>query len=149
MTHYLINAYDRYATFWQYADSGPNPGDQDEFNGSLQGLKKCVPHLLSPLPVSQASMRLESFLVADGRPYQTASPSVEHKLYSYVIEYKKETCSKVLRGAEESMFDKATSKLFVYDNEIRVTYRYKQPRLCPSVAFRGKVHSNHIQEPPS
>ena len=31
-----------YTTFWQYADSGPNPGDQDEFNGSLQGLKKCV-----------------------------------------------------------------------------------------------------------
>ncbi|RPD55963.1 glycoside hydrolase family 25 protein [Lentinus tigrinus ALCF2SS1-7] len=28
-----------YTTFWQYADSGPNPGDQDEFNGSLQGLK--------------------------------------------------------------------------------------------------------------
>lgn len=32
----------RFATFWQYADSGPNPGDQDEFNGSLQGLKKYV-----------------------------------------------------------------------------------------------------------
>ncbi|KAI0332835.1 glycoside hydrolase family 25 protein [Cubamyces sp. BRFM 1775] len=29
-----------YTTFWQYADSGPNPGDQDEFNGSLDGLKK-------------------------------------------------------------------------------------------------------------
>ncbi|KAI0760064.1 glycoside hydrolase superfamily [Fomes fomentarius] len=29
-----------FATFWQYADSGPNPGDQDEFNGSLDGLKK-------------------------------------------------------------------------------------------------------------
>ncbi|TBU22183.1 N,O-diacetylmuramidase [Dichomitus squalens] len=28
-----------FTTFWQYADSGPNPGDQDEFNGSLQGLK--------------------------------------------------------------------------------------------------------------
>ncbi|KAI0367681.1 glycoside hydrolase family 25 protein [Pilatotrama ljubarskyi] len=28
-----------YHTFWQYADSGPNPGDQDEFNGSMQGLK--------------------------------------------------------------------------------------------------------------
>ncbi|RPD55962.1 glycoside hydrolase family 25 protein [Lentinus tigrinus ALCF2SS1-6] len=28
-----------YTTFWQYADSGANPGDQDEFNGSLQGLK--------------------------------------------------------------------------------------------------------------
>ncbi|KAI0350891.1 glycoside hydrolase family 25 protein [Trametes cingulata] len=28
-----------YETFWQYADSGPNPGDQDEFNGSMQGLK--------------------------------------------------------------------------------------------------------------
>ncbi|PIL23614.1 hypothetical protein GSI_14927 [Ganoderma sinense ZZ0214-1] len=28
-----------YTTFWQYADSGSNPGDQDEFNGSLQGLK--------------------------------------------------------------------------------------------------------------
>lgn len=35
----------RYATFWQYADSGPNPGDQDEFNGSAQGLKKYV-HVL-------------------------------------------------------------------------------------------------------
>ncbi|KAI0739124.1 glycoside hydrolase family 25 protein [Daedaleopsis nitida] len=29
-----------YATFWQYADSGPNPGDQDEFNGSADGLKR-------------------------------------------------------------------------------------------------------------
>lgn len=28
-----------YATFWQYADSGSNPGDQDEFNGSMAGLK--------------------------------------------------------------------------------------------------------------
>ncbi|OBZ67394.1 N,O-diacetylmuramidase [Grifola frondosa] len=28
-----------YTTFWQYADSGADPGDQDEFNGSLQGLK--------------------------------------------------------------------------------------------------------------
>ncbi|KAM5536133.1 hypothetical protein V8D89_010232 [Ganoderma adspersum] len=28
-----------YTTFWQYADSGSNPGDQDEFNGSLQDLK--------------------------------------------------------------------------------------------------------------
>ncbi|KAH9917661.1 glycoside hydrolase family 25 protein [Epithele typhae] len=28
-----------YTTFWQYADSGANPGDQDEFNGSAQGLK--------------------------------------------------------------------------------------------------------------
>ena len=32
-----------FTTFWQYADSGPNPGDQDEFNGSLQGLKEYVP----------------------------------------------------------------------------------------------------------
>ncbi|EJF57791.1 glycoside hydrolase family 25 protein [Dichomitus squalens LYAD-421 SS1] len=29
-----------YTTFWQYADSGSNPGDQDEFNGTLDGLKK-------------------------------------------------------------------------------------------------------------
>ncbi|KAL7277597.1 glycoside hydrolase family 25 protein [Trametes coccinea BRFM310] len=29
-----------YTTFWQYADSGPNPGDQDEFNGSMAGLKQ-------------------------------------------------------------------------------------------------------------
>ncbi|KAI0075215.1 glycoside hydrolase family 25 protein [Panus rudis PR-1116 ss-1] len=29
-----------YATFWQYADSGPNPGDQDLFNGDMTGLKK-------------------------------------------------------------------------------------------------------------
>ncbi|EIN08590.1 glycoside hydrolase family 25 protein [Punctularia strigosozonata HHB-11173 SS5] len=28
-----------YATFWQYADSGTNPGDQDEFNGSMAGLQ--------------------------------------------------------------------------------------------------------------
>ncbi|CAO3636532.1 unnamed protein product [Cunninghamella blakesleeana] len=28
------------ATFWQYADSGPNPGDQNIFNGSLDNLKK-------------------------------------------------------------------------------------------------------------
>ncbi|KAI0792543.1 glycoside hydrolase family 25 protein [Abortiporus biennis] len=29
-----------YTTFWQYADSGSNPGDQDLFNGSLDGLKR-------------------------------------------------------------------------------------------------------------
>ncbi|KZS88998.1 glycoside hydrolase family 25 protein [Sistotremastrum niveocremeum HHB9708] len=29
-----------YETFWQYADSGPNPGDADVFNGSASGLKK-------------------------------------------------------------------------------------------------------------
>ncbi|KAJ7665935.1 glycoside hydrolase family 25 protein [Mycena polygramma] len=27
-----------FATFWQYADSGPNPGDQDLFNGDAAGL---------------------------------------------------------------------------------------------------------------
>ncbi|KAK7451788.1 hypothetical protein VKT23_012467 [Stygiomarasmius scandens] len=27
-----------FATFWQYADSGPNPGDQDVFNGDSAGL---------------------------------------------------------------------------------------------------------------
>ncbi|KAL4254587.1 Lysozyme [Abortiporus biennis] len=29
-----------YTTFWQYANSGSNPGDQDLFNGSLDGLKR-------------------------------------------------------------------------------------------------------------
>ncbi|KAJ3934313.1 MAG: glycoside hydrolase family 25 protein [Lentinula lateritia] len=28
-----------FATFWQYSDSGANPGDQDVFNGSAAGLK--------------------------------------------------------------------------------------------------------------
>ncbi|THU89724.1 hypothetical protein K435DRAFT_821302 [Dendrothele bispora CBS 962.96] len=27
-----------WSTFWQYADSGPNPGDQDVFNGDAAGL---------------------------------------------------------------------------------------------------------------
>ncbi|KAJ7223687.1 glycoside hydrolase family 25 protein [Mycena haematopus] len=27
-----------FTTFWQYADSGPNPGDQDSFNGNAAGL---------------------------------------------------------------------------------------------------------------
>ncbi|EPQ50442.1 N O-diacetyl muramidase [Gloeophyllum trabeum ATCC 11539] len=31
-----------YETFWQYADSGANPGDQDYFNGDAAGLKRCV-----------------------------------------------------------------------------------------------------------
>ncbi|KAI0262558.1 glycoside hydrolase family 25 protein [Gloeopeniophorella convolvens] len=31
-----------YTTFWQYADSGSNPGDQDKFNGDLAGLKRCA-----------------------------------------------------------------------------------------------------------
>ena len=30
-----------YHTFWQYADSGSNPGDQDVFNGDAAGLKRC------------------------------------------------------------------------------------------------------------
>ncbi|KAF8266536.1 putative N,O-diacetyl muramidase [Lactarius quietus] len=29
-----------YTTFWQYADSGPFPGDQDSFNGDAAGLKR-------------------------------------------------------------------------------------------------------------
>ncbi|KAI0087433.1 glycoside hydrolase family 25 protein [Irpex rosettiformis] len=29
-----------YETFWQYADSGTNPGDQDIFNGDAAGLKR-------------------------------------------------------------------------------------------------------------
>ncbi|KAI0075216.1 glycoside hydrolase family 25 protein [Panus rudis PR-1116 ss-1] len=29
-----------FTTFWQYADSGPNPGDQDLFNGDMTGLQK-------------------------------------------------------------------------------------------------------------
>jgi hypothetical protein len=29
-----------FTTFWQYADSGPYPGDQDYFNGDATGLKK-------------------------------------------------------------------------------------------------------------
>ncbi|PFH48036.1 glycoside hydrolase family 25 protein [Amanita thiersii Skay4041] len=29
-----------FATFWQYADSGPNPGDQDLFNGDDAGLAR-------------------------------------------------------------------------------------------------------------
>ncbi|KAF8638459.1 hypothetical protein AX17_002193 [Amanita inopinata Kibby_2008] len=31
-----------YTTFWQYADSGPNPGDQDLFNGDSTGLSRYV-----------------------------------------------------------------------------------------------------------
>jgi len=27
-------------TFWQYADSGPSPGDQDYFNGDMAGLRR-------------------------------------------------------------------------------------------------------------
>ncbi|KAG7086834.1 hypothetical protein E1B28_002755 [Marasmius oreades] len=27
-------------TFWQFSETGPNPGDQDNFNGDLVGLKK-------------------------------------------------------------------------------------------------------------
>ncbi|KAI0298738.1 glycoside hydrolase family 25 protein, partial [Multifurca ochricompacta] len=30
----------RFTTFWQYADSGPNPGDQDLFNGDITGLQR-------------------------------------------------------------------------------------------------------------
>ncbi|KAJ7359697.1 glycoside hydrolase family 25 protein [Mycena albidolilacea] len=29
-----------FTTFWQYADSGPNPGDQDLFNGDAAGLTR-------------------------------------------------------------------------------------------------------------
>ncbi|KAF9219771.1 glycoside hydrolase family 25 protein [Gyrodon lividus] len=29
-----------YTSFWQYADSGPNPGDADIWNGDLAGLKR-------------------------------------------------------------------------------------------------------------
>jgi len=30
----------KYHTFWQYADSGPAPGDQNYFNGDMAGLKR-------------------------------------------------------------------------------------------------------------
>lgn len=29
-----------YSTFWQYANSGPNPGDQNIFNGDSAGLRR-------------------------------------------------------------------------------------------------------------
>lgn len=29
----------KYQTFWQYADKGPVPGNQDYFNGDMNGLK--------------------------------------------------------------------------------------------------------------
>lgn len=31
-----------YETFWQSADSGANPGDQDIFNGDMAGLQRLV-----------------------------------------------------------------------------------------------------------
>lgn len=31
-----------YYSFWQYADSGQNPGDPDVWNGDLDGLKRYV-----------------------------------------------------------------------------------------------------------
>lgn len=31
-----------YASFWQYADSGPNPGDADLWNGDMSGLQRRV-----------------------------------------------------------------------------------------------------------
>lgn len=30
------------ASFWQYADSGANPGDQDSWNGDLASLQRYV-----------------------------------------------------------------------------------------------------------
>lgn len=35
-----------YETFWQFADSGSNPGDQDIFNGDMAGLQRYVILLL-------------------------------------------------------------------------------------------------------
>ena len=32
----------KFTSFWQYADSGPNPGDADLWNGSYDNLKKYV-----------------------------------------------------------------------------------------------------------
>ena len=29
-----------YETFWQFADSGSNPGDQNIFNGDMAGLQR-------------------------------------------------------------------------------------------------------------
>ncbi|KAL0959556.1 hypothetical protein HGRIS_011270 [Hohenbuehelia grisea] len=40
-----------FATFWQYADSGPNPGDQDIFNGDAAGLKR-IPVGIREMPVA-------------------------------------------------------------------------------------------------
>lgn len=34
--------YASFPTFWQFADSGPNPGDQDLFNGDMAGLQRYV-----------------------------------------------------------------------------------------------------------
>ncbi|KAF8266534.1 glycoside hydrolase superfamily [Lactarius quietus] len=36
----VANVIHSYTTFWQYADSGPFPGDQDLFNGDAAGLKR-------------------------------------------------------------------------------------------------------------
>ena len=38
------------ATFWQYADSGPYPRDQDLFNGDAAGLSQYVDSLYPRLP---------------------------------------------------------------------------------------------------
>ncbi|KAI0760092.1 glycoside hydrolase family 25 protein [Fomes fomentarius] len=43
------------ATFWQYADSGPNPGDQNKFCGTLQQLQKCVTSLSGSFKLSICS----------------------------------------------------------------------------------------------
>lgn len=38
----LQSTFSSFTTFWQYASSGPNPGDQDLFNGDSAGLGRCV-----------------------------------------------------------------------------------------------------------
>ena len=51
--NYLVSFADcvhSFTTFWQYADSGPNPGDQDYFNGDSAGLKRyCVSCFCDPV----------------------------------------------------------------------------------------------------
>ena len=34
-----------YTSFWQYDDSGPNPGDADLWNGDYAGLQRYVSHM--------------------------------------------------------------------------------------------------------
>ena len=64
-----------YTTFWQYADSGPYPGDQDLFNGDATGLSKYVDSFVPAVAQHIFTPNLRRICAQDG-PRKLNSTSI-------------------------------------------------------------------------
>lgn len=72
-------------TFWQYADSGPYPGDQDYFNGDATGLSKYVDSCVPPFALDIFALSLRRICAQVG-PRKLNSASIFEFMYRSSIE---------------------------------------------------------------